>query len=293
MQPSGGTVRLVAAAVLIAAAAAASAGQTGALVALRIQPRVGDTLRTRFEQDATMSGTTKVKGVDTTLVSKVSLLVLARVAVQASDAAGCTLLVLIDSVAMLSVESQAISPSESARRAMQGQEVTLRLKSDGSAALVTAPKGVDQGLVTLISTMPAVLPASPVRVGGSWENTVSIPVGGDAEPGHGARLKSEYRLDSLGAGGDRAYIGIRGLLKRDSAEAPIKSGARVATTGTLRGTLVLDRARGWWASSQITIVIRSTVTPAASNPGPSVRVQTRMTQRMETQEARGGAPPPG
>jgi hypothetical protein len=49
------------------------------------------------------------------------------------------------------------------------------------------------------------------------------------------------------------------------------------------GVLVLDRTRGWWSDSKIVMTINSVITPAAATPGPPVRVQTRITQRMRSQ----------
>ena len=276
----------------LAAAVAARAQEGGAPVTLRISPKVGDTLHTRFEQDVVMTGVTKVHGVDTSLVSRASLLVLARVVVQASDSAGCTLLVITDSVSALTVGEQALTPSESSRRAMQGRRIQLRLKRDGSAAFMDAPPNLDPEVGALVAAMPAVLPARAVAVGASWESAMAVPVDQDPDAAHGARLRASYRLDSLSAGGSRAYIGLRGIITRDSADAPVRSGARLASRGAVTGALVLDRARGWWTDSRLVISMGSTFTPPPGSDGPPVRVKTLITQRMRTEDAHAGGAPP-
>jgi len=268
-------------------------------VLLRVQPRVGDTLRTRFEQDIEMTGRTKIHGVDTTFRSYTSLLVLARVIVQASDSSGCTLKAITDSVSVLSVESQALTPNEAARRAMQGQEILLRLKPDGSASYAKPPSDLAPEVGALVASMPAVLSPRPVAPGATWESAMAVPVGAGEDPSHGARVRAQYRLDSLSSDGARAYIGLLGIVRRDSAEAPLKAGARVASRGTLAGGFILDRRRGWWADATFKITIGSTIVPAPAKGAPlgsappPVRVQTRITQHVHTEAPGPAKAPPG
>jgi len=268
-------------------------------VLLRVQPHVGDTLHTRFEQDVEMVGRTKLHGADTTFRSYTSVLILARVIVQASDSTGCTLLAITDSVSILSVQAQALAPGESARRAMQGQEILLRIKPDGSAGFVKAPADLEPEVGALVASMPAVLSPRPVVPGGSWESAMTVPVGGDREAGHGAQLRASYRLDSLSADGGRAYIGLAGFVTRDSADAPMRAGTRLASRGTVSGSFTLDRRRGWWSDASIRITLGSTITPAAAKGAPAgsapppVKVQTRITQHIHTEDPHPRAAPPG
>ena len=282
----------VALAVALAGAVALAAAQTGPAVALRLAPKVGDTLRTRFEQDVVMTGATKVHGRDTTLVSSTSMLVLARLVVQASDARGCTLLAITDSVALLTLGAQALTPGESSRRAMQGQRIVIRLAPDGSSAVINAPADLDPALGSFATAMPSLLPGKPVAVGTTWESAMPVPVGGDAGPGHGARLRVRYHFDSVGADGALAFVTLHGSMARDSADAPVDRGARLASVGEVAGVLVLDRLRGWWSDSKLVLTLHSVVTPAAGNDAPPVRIQTRVTQRLHTDRAPGAPPPP-
>jgi hypothetical protein len=247
---------------------------------LRMQPHAGDTLRMRFEQEVLMTGVTKVHGLDTTLATRTVTLVLARVIVESSDGTGCTLVAITDSVAITTQGSQALSPGDPARRAMQGRRITLKLKPDGSAAMVNSPADLDSDVGQLVTTMPAILPHAAVAPGATWENSL-------AGATTGGRLRAKYHLDSLSA--SRAFISLRGLIARDSSEGDARQSARMASAGAVTGALILDRARGWWMDSKIVMTINSIITPAAATPAPPVRVQTRITQRMHTEN---GPPAP-
>ncbi len=175
--PGGRFLAVTAAALMAALAAGALHAQ--APVPLRIHPRVGDTLHTRFEQDVEMTAATKVHGKDTTLTNRTSTLVIARLIVLRLEGDGALLEAITDSVAVLTVGEQAITPSEGARRAMQKRRIQLHVHADG-AVRVEAPSDLDRDLGSLVGTMPATLPAAPMSVGGKWDNAVAVPVGGES-----------------------------------------------------------------------------------------------------------------
>jgi hypothetical protein len=277
---------LAAALAVGAALAHGACAQERALVTLRILPRAGNTLRTRFEQEIEQRGVTKVRGVDTTITSHTSVLVLARVVVETSDSAGCTLTVITDSVATTSVGMLDLPAGEAARRAMQGRRIALRLRPDGSAEFVDAGASRDPEVGALVGAMPAVLPPHAVAVGATWESAMALPMDPEPEAAHGARLRATYRLDSLAAGGARAFIGLRGAIARDSADGPIRSGGRMRSRGAVSGSLVLDRRFGWWSDSRLIITLASTVSPPPGAEAPPVRVETRITQHMRTEPLR-------
>ncbi|HUO52233.1 MAG TPA: hypothetical protein VMT93_06930 [Gemmatimonadaceae bacterium] len=277
-------------AVMPLAPAAAAQGA----VSLRIRPRAGDTIRTRYERDVVMTALTKVNGKDTSLVTSTSTLILARLIVQTSDAAGCTMLAVTDSVATLTLGSQALSPGESVRRAMQGRRVLLRVAPDGASSVVSAPGDLDAEVGAFVQALPSVLPGGAVAPGATWQNAIAVPVAGETGAGRGARLRVQYRLDSLTNGGALAYVALHGRITRDSADGTVRGGARMGSNGEITGAMVLDRRLGWWAASAVTVTLRSVITPAPGNDAPPVRVETRITQRLRTEPAgRAGAAPPG
>lgn len=263
--------------------------QRARTVTLRISPRAGDTLYTRFEQTVEMSGTTHVGESDTTMTMKSSLLLLSHIIVEASDESGATVTAVTDSVALSSWRMGQLMPSETARRAMQGKRIQLRIAPNGSATVLDAPDELASDVRAAVSAMPSTLPDGPLTVGQSWKKSTAIPMsastGGAGAVGRAAMLTARYRLDSLSADGSAAFISMRGTLKRDSSAAPLPRGIRVASTGTISGAMRVDRQRGWWANSDATITLESVLTPASSaTASHPMRVLTSIEQRMRTGE---------
>jgi hypothetical protein len=278
--------RRLARALAVAAAllAGASAGAGAQTVMLRIQPRVGDTMYTRFEQSVEMVGTRNVHAVDTTMTSRMDIMILSHSLVQASDGHGTTVLAITDSVAMQGHGTGASAPNETLRHAMQGRQARLHIARDGSAALLGASDDVTPEVEALYSGMPATLPERLVSVRSSWERTAFIPVSQESDSAHSAKVRTSYRLDSLSSNGNFAYISIRGTISRDSSAAVVSESLRVGSTGTVTGRMTMDRKHGWWVQSQIEIAIRSIVTRIVE-PVSTMQVQTRIVQSMQTRIA--------
>ena len=266
-----------------AAALAAGAPLTARaqMVMLRIQPHPGDTMYTTFVQDVEMIGTRNVHSVDTTMTSRMNIVILSHSLVQASDARGTTVLAITDSVAMVGHGTGAGAPTEALRRAMQGRQARLQIAPDGSATLLAASDDVTPEVEAVYSGMPALLPEKSVALHGTWARNTYIPISQQTDSTHAAMLHTVYRLDSLSADGALAYISIHGTISRDSAASMASEGLRVTSAGTVTGRMCMNRKRGWWVESELTISIHSVVTPMA-DPGAAMRVQTRITQSMRT-----------
>jgi hypothetical protein len=273
--------------VLVLAALPLHAQRTRA-VTLRINPRAGDTLYTRFEQTVEMSGTTHVGAADTTMTMKSSLLLLSHIIVDASDSSGATVTAVTDSVALSSWRMGRPMPSETARRAMEGKRIQLQIAPNGSATVLDAPDELTSDVRAAVSAMPSTLPDKPMKIGATWKKTTAIPVststgGGRGGAGRAAMLTATYRLDSLSSDGSVAFISMRGTLQRDSSAAPLSAGLRMVSNGTITGSLRVDRHRGWWTHSDATITLESVLTPASDTPGSRpMRVLTRIEQKMHT-----------
>jgi hypothetical protein len=277
--------RLIRAFALAAALLAGAWGNAQAqIVMLRIQPRVGDTMYTRFEQSVEMVGTRNVHAVDTTMTSRMDIMILSHSLVQASDGHGTTVLAITDSVAMEGHGTGASAPNETIRHAMQGRQAKLHIARDGSAELLGASDDVTPEVEALYSGMPATLPEKLVSVHSSWERTAFIPVSQESDSAHSARVRTTYRLDSLSANGNFAYISIHGTISRDSAAALVSESLRVGSTGTVAGHMTMDRKHGWWVQSQIAITIKSIVTRIVE-PVSTMQVQTHIVQSMQTRIA--------
>ena len=269
------------AAALLAGAVGHARAQT---VMLRIEPRVGDTMYTRFEQSVEMVGTRNVHAVDTTMTSRMDIMILSHSLVQASDGHGTTVLAITDSVAMQGHGTGASAPNENVRHAMQGRQAKLHIARDGSAELLGASDDVTPEVEALYSGMPATLPERLVSVHSSWERTAFIPVSQESDSAHSAKVRTTYRLDSLSSNGSFAYISIRGTISRDSAAAVVSESLRVGSTGTVTGRMTMDRKHGWWVQSDIAITIKSIVTRIVE-PVSTMQVQTHIVQSMQTRIA--------
>ncbi|HEX5436265.1 MAG TPA: DUF6263 family protein [Gemmatimonadaceae bacterium] len=255
--------------------------QARGAVTLRINPRVGDTLYTRFDQQVDMTGSTRLGNTDTTVVMHTSMLLLSRVLVQEADNGGTTVLTITDSVALASRGGRDEDmPSPAAQLAMQGQRLRLRITPEGSATILDTPDALAPDLQAVISQMPATLPDTPVRVGGSWSQVMAIPIPGELTEKDAATLHTTYHLDSLSRDGSIAYISMRGTLSRDSSAAPLPHGVKLTSTGSITGNLRMDRQRGWWTRSTAIIGVRSTLTPPAGRHAQPVHFEMTITQHM-------------
>jgi hypothetical protein len=214
-------------------------------VTLRIHPRVGDTLVTRFEQHVEMTALAHLNGADTTLTVISDMLLLSRTFVQSSDDDGTVVTSVTDSVGLLSHGTSMIAPpSEASRRALQGQRVKLRMAGD------------------------------------SWTQVMNVPVYG--ERGGKSGIVTTYTLDSLKHNGEAAFISLRGSMERDSTAGALEAGMRLSYTGSIAGELLVDRKRGWWMDSRVTITMHSILTPPAGVTASPMKVETKINQRIRT-----------
>jgi hypothetical protein len=268
-------------AVLFGSASVRAEAQT---IMLRIQPRVGDTMYTRFDQTVEMVGTRNVHAVDTTMTSRMDIMILSHSLVQGSDGHGTTVLAITDSVAMEGHGTGATTPTETLQHAMQGRQARLHIAHDGSAELLDASDDVTPQVEALYSGMPATLPERLVSVKSTWDRTAFIPVSQESDSAHSAKVRTTYRLDSLSSNGNLAFISIRGTISRDSAAALVSESLRVGSTGAVNGHMVMDRKHGWWVESEIEITIKSVVTRIVE-PVSTMQVQTRIVQSMQTRIA--------
>lgn len=273
---------------LLAVTALPLQAQRSRAVTLRINPRAGDTLYTRFEQTVEMNGTAHVGSADTTMTMKSTLLLLSHLIVDTSDSSGATVTAITDSVALSSWHMGRPVPSETARRAMEGKRIQLQIAPNGSATVLDAPDELASDVRAAVSAMPSTLPDRPMKIGATWKQTTAIPASASTGRGRGtggsaATLAATYRLDSLSRDARIAFISMRGVLQRDSTDAPISHGFRVVSNGTIIGSLRVDRDRGWWTSSDAIITLESILTPSSDTThARPMRVLTRIEQKMHT-----------
>ena len=271
-------------AVLLAAALAGSAhGAAAQGVLLQIRPRPGDTLHTRLDHQVEQRGTMRVDGTDSTRTVLTNLLVLGRTIVLRGDVRGTTVVAYTDSVAMTTSGGEGTAFPEEVRRSLQGTRVEMRITPDGAMSMLAGAPGTD--LQALVEQIPATLPKRAVVVGESWTKTMPIPLPGEDE-GTGARVHATFRLDSLSTEGKYAYISMRGEFSRDSASSARSSGVKVDMSGTLAGSLQVDRHRGWMTDSRVSITVNSLLTPPEGSPAEPLRYRMKITQRSRTLDKR-------
>ena len=239
---------------------------------LQFRPSVGDTLRMELEEHREHTGTTKFGGSDSSRTMSTRLRMVSRAIVQAKLHSAVTVLAIVDSVSL-------VTNDQHARATSAGQRMLFRLSEDGTMRVVDEETGANRGTSELVALMPAALPTHAVAVGDTWTRSIPMVVARAANDGV---VLASFRLDSVSRDEQLAYISMRGEIKRDSIPAGPPRGSRMAVSGTVTGTLLLDRRRGWLTESRFAVTLRTTMLPAASSSAYPMRFLTRISQRMRT-----------
>jgi hypothetical protein len=258
--------------------------QDNSAVYLRIDPRVGDTIRTRLDQQTEMRATARLEGEDTavTIRSWMATVALIRHVVESGDSKGTSLLTIIDSVAM---SGEGVSlPNEQQRLVLQGRSVRTRISPDGATELVEGADAVAPEIAALFSSTPATLPDYAVNVGDSWTKTMRVPIYGQAPGKPEAMVHATFRLDSLGSRKGLAFISMRGSITRETVADRGQPKIR-ETIGSITGVLVVDAYRGWITDSRTSITMKSQLSPVSAESAP-LQFQLRMNQRMRAIDRR-------
>ena len=255
-------------------------------VLLQIRPHIGDTLRMHMSQTVEMTGTNPSRGRDATTMTT-SIEVFTRAIPNQWTSSGTLMQAITDSVKMTPASQASIDDLR--RRSMQAQPVWLRVSTDGAMEIVD-DADPNSELRHLFGEMPAMLARQPVAVGEKWYREMQIPLSGD--PGTVGEVKATFRLDSLGKNGDIAYISLHGTMSRANAPSgqAQPTGTGYMTSGTLSGTIQIDRRLGWITDSKSSIIVRSTIAQAPARKGEpqsaSMQVRTKITQWIRAMRAR-------
>jgi hypothetical protein len=246
-------------------------------VALRISPPVGETVRMRLDQRVEMSGTTRMAAGDSTATVVTTLFVLSRAFVERRERDATVLLTWADSVVASSNGADSLVVATETRQALQGRRVRLRISPDGATEIVGKDAAASPELNALFSQMPATLPNTPVAAGQSWSRVMLAPIDpAIAGAGSGGKLQATFTLDSLSKNGESAYVSIVGTLSR----APSSKDGRATLTmsGSVNGSLVLDRRRGWINDARMSYIVRSVLTPTGGSTAAAMRFRMKVTQ---------------
>ena len=254
---------------------------TAQTVLLQIRPPIGDTLRMHLTQTVEMTGTTK-GGKPTSLVTSIE--VFTRAIAHQWTQSGTLMQAITDSVAM--TPASAASIAELKRHAMQSKPVWLRVSPDGAMEMVD-DGDPNSELRHLFGEMPAMLARSSVSVGEKWTREMQIPL--SSEPGAVGSVRATFRLDSLSKNGDIGFVSFRGTMSRINTPNSAPAGPGYGTTGSLSGTIEIDRRLGWITDSKSSIIVNSTIV-SENRDGEAdrgaMRVRTKITQWIRAMRAR-------
>ncbi|HEY1951556.1 MAG TPA: DUF6263 family protein [Gemmatimonadaceae bacterium] len=231
-----------------------------------------------LSQSVEMTGTTgQGRGDPSTRSMTTSIEVFTRAIAQQWTSGGTLMQSITDSVAMSPASPGSLADLQ--RRTMQSQKVWVKVSTDGAMEIVE-DSDPDSELRHIFGEMPAMLARGPISVGEKWTREMQMPLTGD--PGGVGSVRATFRLDSLGRNGDVAYISMRGTMSRINTAGAPAEGAGYATSGTLSGSIQIDRRLGWITDSKSSIIVRSTI---AAGPGPKgapqrapMQVRTKITQ---------------
>ena len=205
-----------------------------------------------------------------------TLVLLATLTVESVDAEGATIVSTTDSLRVNSPPNSASGAVLAWAAGAANRAVRFRVAPNGSAWV---PTGRGRAIPSALqSTMPATLPARPITPGSAWTSVIQVPLASSVDPGGTATLSATFTFDSLSKSGELAFISVRGRLMKESAD-PSRPGGRslVETSGTVTGTVLLDRRRGWITDARTTFSLLSLVTPADPSK-PPVRVKMTISQ---------------
>ena len=262
--------------------ARAHAQRDAAGVLLRVHPRVGDTLRTRLEQQTEISATTPGNPGRTIKSVTTSVTLNARTIVQASSPANTLVITIVDSANLSTSDEHGAAQIAAAERTLRGQQLMLQLGADGTVESARDVRGIPlpRDVADAMSAMPAVFPRRPVTVGEQWTRELPLPAGGPIGTRGAGHVDAVFRLDSLDRSGNIAFVSMRGAILPDANSPALQ------LSGGVTGAMQVDRQRGWMTDSRFAVLVRSQVTPAPSSGLAPMRFVTRVTQRLRTMDKR-------
>jgi hypothetical protein len=161
---------------------------------------------------------------------------------------------------------------------MQRTRLRLVVMPDGSSRVIEGLDQLDASLQGVLGEMPAVLPANPVAVGESWVKELALPaIGPTTSTTTSGRLVATFRLDSLTDNGNRAWVGVQGRV--EPAQPGNTTPGAGQLSGTLSGTMQLDRRRAWVAEWRALVNIESVFAASAAAAPLVVKVRFQHTMR--------------
>ncbi|HLV26384.1 MAG TPA: DUF6263 family protein [Gemmatimonadales bacterium] len=259
-----------------------NAGTAGAqMVSLQVRPHAGDTVRLQLDQRTSMEATRRSADDERTMTMVTEITVHTTAMVLKSEPEGATVSAITDSAEVSMEPDEGGREANRLRRRLRGQRVLMHIAPNGRASVMQSGGLPAPELSSLFSRMPALFPPEPVQVGGSWLQTIPVPVAGQAE-GPAAMLRATFTLDSISDNGDLAFITIAGTLARSpvAAAQSLASGVTVETTGSISGSATLNRRSGWLVHAAAFATTVSTYSPPAGSTASPMTVTTHASQAL-------------
>jgi hypothetical protein len=270
-------LRWSAALLLLASSAACPRSAWAQRMVLELRPRFGDTLRMRLDQTTEVSGSRQGKAESKQVVT--TLRMFSRAIVESSAPVAAMILAVTDSVDVSSTDERALPLAKATQAQLEGRQMRLRLSPDGTVSVADGQARVPKEVTDLVAGMPASFPRGSVAIGDTWLREMPIPPSTSFGVPFGGVVKAAFRLDSISSSGDLAYLSLRGTVLQPGAPVAADKGA---LAGSVSGSMIVDRRRGWLSESRFLVQMRATIVP----PGGTTPMQFRMkiTQHMRVFE---------
>lgn len=244
---------------------------------LELRPRFGDTLRLRLDQTSEVSGSRQGAARASTKQIVTTLHMFSRAIVEHSTPAAATILAITDSVTVSSTDERAMPLVRATQDQLTGRQMRVRLAPDGTVTIADASARVPREVAEMVSVMPASFPRASVAIGDTWLREMPIPPAANLGVPLGGIVKAAFRLDSVSADGHNAYLSLRGTVVQPGT-TPAEKGM---ITGSVNGSMIVDRHRGWLSESRFLVQMRTTVTPPGTAP---MDFRVKVTQHMRVIE---------
>ena len=192
------------------------------------------------------------------------------------------LLALTDSVIVSGSDERAKAVAAETERQLAGKQMRVRMAPDGTVSIAEPQANISREVTDLVSIMPASFPRGSVAVGDTWLREMPIPPSPTMGVPLGGMVKAAFKLDSITSDGNVAFLSMRGTM-HPLADAIASSDPR-ALVGSVNGSMVVDRRRGWLSESRFRIETRATL-PAVGTVAP-MQFRLRITQHMQVLEKR-------
>jgi hypothetical protein len=205
-----------------------------------------------------------------------------RAIVESAAPIASLILAITDSVEVTSNDEASRALGEQARRELEGRQMRLRLWPDGTVTLNDGAESVPREVSDLVSVMPASFPSKPVAVRESWTREMPVPAGESLGIPAGSVMRARFRLDSVSADRNLAWVAMTGTLVPAARAASAARPARDTVAGSVSGSMVVDRKRGWLSESRFRLVLTSSVA-RSDKAGDATHFTVRVTQTMHVQ----------